>query len=290
MQEFVNAYDEFDDMEFAAMYEAISPILIVSNRGPIILKHNRFWENIGTLGGAVHIYAPDFDTNKAIAHNITNSLPYVYFYGNEFVNNMAYFAGNALYFTHTVYLEKDFKDHLNMCGAGVHIEENNFLANVGPKKHNGGAAVHRCQVYDSNFKHQRLNVTSSLELAERNKTESDTGDFKHYYDDPLTTYDTFNDTFNPNITYKVLKYATHIKYNKFTANAAGMKGTAVLVSYINSIEIEDNTFYENRPTSSFYEAVWSPYYKYFALKEKTLSFNSVPGFACQAVNEITYVY
>ena len=39
---------------------------------------------------------------------------------------MAYFAGNAIYIAHTVLREVDFEDHLNMCGAGVHIEDNFF--------------------------------------------------------------------------------------------------------------------------------------------------------------------
>ena len=48
MQNFVDPMEKFDDLEFAAIYEAVSPFLIVSNQGPILFKNNRFSENIGT--------------------------------------------------------------------------------------------------------------------------------------------------------------------------------------------------------------------------------------------------
>ena len=72
----------FDDLQFAYYYEAVSPILIVENKGPVIIKENTFSENIGTLGGAVHILSPDFETNKGL--NETNSQPYIYFKDNLF--------------------------------------------------------------------------------------------------------------------------------------------------------------------------------------------------------------
>ena len=129
-----------------------------------------------------------------------------------------------------------------------------------------------------------------MQLAQRSKTDSDIGGYKFYYDDPLTTYDYFEDLYDPKIKYKLLKYATHIKYNNFTSNYAGMKGTAVLLSFINAVEVEDNYFFENGPVTSFSEAFWSPFYKYFALGEKLITFNSVPRTLCQARNEISYVY
>ena len=289
-------FGSFDDATFAAIYEAVSPILIVSNRGPTLFKNNTFSENIGTLGGAVHIYAPDFETNVNITHNTTNAYPYNYFADNKFLKNMAYFAGNAIYMTHTVYRETNYKDHKYMCGAGVHLEGNEFRHNVGLKRHNGGATVHRCQVYNENFKQSRLKTTSSLQLAERNKTDTDNlepgQNFTHFYEDPLTTYDYFYDAYTNKTKYKLLKYNTHIKYNTFYANAAGMKGSAVLVSYINSVEIEDNTFYENGPMTSFAERSHSPYYKYFAKGQKLISYNAVPTAGCPADidNEFSYIY
>jgi len=303
MQQMTDPYGEFDDLEFAAMYEAVSPILIVSNKGPVLFKNNFFSENIGTLGGSVHIYSPDFEsnnnstskntttsvTNSTTSTNATNTQPYVYFSGNQFLYNMAYFAGNAIYMTHTVYRETDFKDHLYMCGAGVHIENNLFYHNVGLKRHNGGASMHRCQVYNSAFKQTRLTTTSSLELAQRNKTEADTGNFTVYYDDPLSTYDSFEDLYDSKVKYKLMKYATHIKYNNFTGNAAGMKGSALVVSFINSVEIEDNTFFENRPMNVFQEVLYSPYFKYFSLGQKTISLNAVPKFDCAVNNEVSYI-
>ena len=136
----------FDDLEFEKYYEVISPILIISNKAPVLIKENEFSENIGTLGGTVHIFSPDFETNKA--SNATNSQPYIYFEKNAFIQNMAYFAGNAVYITHTIDRSKEFEDYRFMCGAGVHIKDNWFAYNNGLKRHNGGASVHRCLVYD----------------------------------------------------------------------------------------------------------------------------------------------
>ena len=86
---------------------------------------------------------------------------------------------------------------------------------MGLKRHNGGAAVHRCLVYDSAFEGAQLNTTSSLELAERNKTDADIGNFTYWYDDPMTTLDNFTDIYNNETVYHVLKYVTHIKNNTY---------------------------------------------------------------------------
>ena len=57
---------------------------------------------------------------------------------------MAYFAGNALYMSHTVMNINELDDYLYMCGAGVHVSNNEFYGNHGLKKHNGGAISHHC--------------------------------------------------------------------------------------------------------------------------------------------------
>lgn len=207
---------------------------------------------------------------------------------------MAYFAGNALYITHTSEFTKPglFKDYRNMCGAGVHVEGNKFELNVGLKRHNGGAAVHRCLLYDEAFDGKKNNATSSLVLAERNKTDTDVGNFTHWYDDPMTKYDSFSDLYNSNVTYKVLKYATDIKNNIFNSNTAGMKGSALVISFINAIEIQDNLFTSNQPAVSHNEKRYSPYYKYFSLPSnstKPLTFNFVASGTCNATNEAEYI-
>ena len=74
--------------------------MIMHNKGPIVLRNNTFDENIGTVGGAVHIMQPDFESNADSKE--TNSHPYVYIEKNNFTNNMAYFAGNAIYMSHSV--------------------------------------------------------------------------------------------------------------------------------------------------------------------------------------------
>ena len=249
----------------------------------MLFKENLFLENIGTLGGTVHIMSPDFETKKG--SNATNSQPYIYFRDNNFTKNMAYFAGNALYITHTINRHENFKDYRYMCGAGVNIENNSFEFNTGLKRHNGGAAVHRCLVYDSNFKGKRLGTTSSLELATRKKTDADVGNFTYWYEDPMTTKDNFTDVSNPNITYTVYKYATNIKNNSFLFNSAGMKGSALLISLLNALHIDGNVFLGNSPSGTWSEVPWSPYYKYFALSQKLISYYSS---ACSATNEIEF--
>ena len=57
---------------------------------------------------------------------------------------MAYLAGNAVYISHTVKAFTEFEDYRYMCGAGVHVGDNVFEENIGLKKHNGGAYMHRC--------------------------------------------------------------------------------------------------------------------------------------------------
>ena len=103
---------------------------------------------------------------------------------------MAYFAGNALYITHSTKRVTEFSDYRNMCGAGVVIDSNRFEGNIGLKKHNGGASMHRCIYYESpDYGFAETNSTSSFELAIRDKTEDDLTDFEFYYEDPAVTLD-----------------------------------------------------------------------------------------------------
>ena len=238
----------------------------------MLFKENLFMENIGTLGGSVHIMSPDFETNKD--SNATNSQPYIYFKDNNFTKNMAYFAGNALYITHTINRTEHFKDYRYMCGAGVNIENNSFEYNTGLKRHNGGASVHRCLLYDSDFKGKRLSTSSSLELLNRTRTDDDVGNFTYWYEDPMKTKDNFTDLSNSNITYEVYKYATNIKHNSFIFNSAGMKGSALLISLINALHIDGNLFLGNQPVGTWSERPYSPYFKYFAHSKKLISYYS----------------
>ena len=57
-------------------YESVSSIMVIANQGPIIIKDNIFEENIGTMGGAIHIMSPDFEHNQM--SNETNTHPYIY--------------------------------------------------------------------------------------------------------------------------------------------------------------------------------------------------------------------
>ena len=142
-----NPFTEFNDKDFVQQYESVSTLMIMANKGPLIIKNNTFEENIGTLGGAIHIMSPDFESNADSTE--VNSHPYIYIENNTFSKNMAYFAGNAIYMGHTVKRITPFVDHLYVCGAGVSIENNIFEGNVGLKKHNGGAILHRCLTFEA---------------------------------------------------------------------------------------------------------------------------------------------
>ena len=50
--------------------------MIIANQAPIIIKNNTFVENIGTIGGAIHIMSPDFESNAESTE--ANSHPYIY--------------------------------------------------------------------------------------------------------------------------------------------------------------------------------------------------------------------
>ena len=134
---------DVEDGDFAAKYESVTPIFIRANHGPMIFVNNTFSENIGTIGGAIQILSPNFESHNATGYNSTQK-PYVIMHNNNFTKNMAYFAGNAFHITSSVRLIEPYLDYLQMCGAGILIEENLFYGNIGMKRHNGGAGVVRC--------------------------------------------------------------------------------------------------------------------------------------------------
>ena len=83
---------EFDDLGFTKSYESVSTLVIVANKGPIILMGNTFTENIGTVGGAVHIMSPDFESNPldfdpdydTVDYKVNHYLPYIFIEDNNF--------------------------------------------------------------------------------------------------------------------------------------------------------------------------------------------------------------
>ena len=56
--------------------------MIIENKGPLIIVNNTFTENIGTIGGAIHIFSPDFESDKEDRLNDTSKLPYIYIQDN----------------------------------------------------------------------------------------------------------------------------------------------------------------------------------------------------------------
>lgn len=101
-QSLADSRDSLDDLGLVMQYESISTLVIMANQGPIIINGNTFEENIGTMGGVMHIMSADFETNANRANETVNSLPYIYIESNTFARNMAYLAGNAIYMAHTV--------------------------------------------------------------------------------------------------------------------------------------------------------------------------------------------
>src|SRR5438105_193066 len=104
--------------------------MISRNRGQTIINNNYFTENMGTFGGAITINSPDWMKGNNTYVVITN---------NNFRNNMAYFSGNAIYIRNTKRINKQ-----NDICAGIHMQMNTFINNIGMKIHNGGAVSAYC--------------------------------------------------------------------------------------------------------------------------------------------------
>ena len=95
------------------------------------------------------------------------------------------------------------------------------------------------------------------------------------------------DLFDTTLNHTILKYATEVSNNTFVKNFAGMKGSALTMNFINEVQVTRNTFLENGPVTSFEEALYSPYYKYLALSNRTISLNLM---SCDsATNEYDYM-
>ena len=63
-QEMFDPDADFDDNAMALGYESAVPILIRANHGPMIFANNTFSENIGTMGGAIQILSPNFESRN----------------------------------------------------------------------------------------------------------------------------------------------------------------------------------------------------------------------------------
>jgi hypothetical protein len=127
MQEVINPDGNWDDNLMISTLENVATFMIKGNQGPIIFKENEFSENIGTTGGVIHIEDPDFRYTD-IGNN-----PYIVLKDNKFLNNMAYWAGNAFHISMTMRMVKAANntaeipsDAWQTCGAGILIDENFF--------------------------------------------------------------------------------------------------------------------------------------------------------------------
>ena len=91
-----------DDSIVVKQTESVAPFVIKGNQGPILFIKNKFAENIGTTGGAIHIEDPEFrysDSNPS-------KNPFIVLSENRFTNNMAYWAGNAFHIQMTASMHK----------------------------------------------------------------------------------------------------------------------------------------------------------------------------------------
>jgi hypothetical protein len=127
MQDDIDAY--FDK------FERLSTIYVSRNRGKMIVRDSKFERNIGTFGGAVLINSPNWQVRKE---------PFVLFYSNKFLNNMAYLGGNAVYIRNTRRI-----DRMGDACAGVGFDSNYFSSNIGLKTSNGGAIGAVCKLLDN---------------------------------------------------------------------------------------------------------------------------------------------
>ena len=189
--------DNFDDGEFAKNYETVTSIFIQTNQGPTVIRNNRFEENIGTMGGVISIMSPDFEgaaTDDDGPNNPQNA-PYTFIEGNVFWKNMAYFAGNAIYYAATIPATAvtESAESQALCGGGVIVHENTFENNIGLKKHNGGAIAFRCL---------RYHHTDGLFIA---NGQSSKIDFKSAFDS-MTDVAHIVDKHNDSVLYQVYKF------------------------------------------------------------------------------------
>lgn len=139
--EVIDPDQTFDDSIVVDMIENVAAFMIKGNRGPVIFSGNTFRDNIGTTGGVIHIEDPDFRFGDS---------PSIVMSENQFVENMAYWAGNAFHIQMKVRMinaidSEHGPDVWQTCGAGILIQDNFFQGNIGLKRHNGGAGVIRCQ-------------------------------------------------------------------------------------------------------------------------------------------------
>ena len=111
-------------------FERLGLIYISRNRAPMIFSGSRFTKNIGTFGGAITIDSPNWESG---------SKPYIVISDCKFINNLAYFGGNAVYIRNT----KKPANVAQIC-AGVFMESSTFFQNIGTKAHNGGAVSAIC--------------------------------------------------------------------------------------------------------------------------------------------------
>ena len=101
-QEVIDPDKTFDDAKIVDIIETVTSFYIEGNAGPIIFADNMFSENIGTTGGAIHIENPDFRQSQ----NDTEKNPFIVIKNNKFLQNMAYWAGNAFHIQMTMEMFK----------------------------------------------------------------------------------------------------------------------------------------------------------------------------------------
>ena len=265
-KEVIDPDKEFDDSVVIDTIENVSVFMIKGNEGAMIFSGNEFKENIGTTGGVIHIESPEFRYGDR---------PYIVMYDNKFVNNMAYWAGNAFHIqmqmrmiygnTHTA-----GSDSWQTCASGILIDENYFYGNVGLKKHNGGAGVIRC-IHTPNAVESQFTYRSGKMRQVQTDIYPDGRNYT-YLDDPSTHKTLLQDLFDEEQYYELLSYGTWIKNNTFANNYSGKRGSALLLELINNLLIEDNEFKNNGPVQAYREIEFSPYYKHFLYNERTVSF------------------
>ena len=217
-------------------------IYISRNLEQVIFYRNTFKRNVGTFGGAITINSPNFE------HGIE---PYTVFKDNTFINNMAYFAGGAVYIRLT-----KWESRLEEICAGFSIEGDVYSENMGLKTSSGGALSIVCD-YLTDYSLEDYGMTSSYTSLWL------------LIDELLTIPSSISGVVSPATQFDAYAYRGLIRDSEFSQNYAGTKGSAIHLKYISQIAIEGCLIQGNGPVNVLKELTVSPYAYYLAERSIT---------------------
>jgi hypothetical protein len=75
--------------------------------------------------------------------------------------------------------------------------------------------------------------------------------------------------------FELLEYGTLIVNNTFSNNFSGKRGSALLVEWVNELQVIQNKFMNNGPVHAYREIEYSPYVSNFLKNNRTLTYYSL---------------